>query len=220
MAPAAMVKLAVTVVLFTALKPLTAMLPPPPATFTAVEPVKLVPVSVTGIAAPPRAPEVGLIEASVGPVTVNVTVLVVAPDVTTATFLVPRVAPAAIVNVAVTEVSLTTVKLLTVMPPPPPPPVPATPVAPVRPAPVKVTETAVPRAPVVGLIEASVGPVTVNVTFPVVPIGVTTATFLALIVAPAAIVKVAVTVVSLVALTPVTVTPPPDTVTFVAPVRC
>src|ERR1700751_4205435 len=59
---------------------------------------------------------------------------------------------------------------------------------------------------------------TVNVTLFVFPIGVTTATFLALCVAVPEMVNVAVTVV-LVEEMPVTVTPPPATVTFVAPAR-
>jgi hypothetical protein len=78
--------------------PLTAT--PAPDTFTAVVPVRLVPVIVTGTAVPCK-PEEGEIEASVGPCTVNVTVLLVAPFVVVVTFLEVRPAPGAIVKVAV-----------------------------------------------------------------------------------------------------------------------
>ena len=60
--------------------------------------------------------------------------------------------------------------------------------------PVRVTTTALPRAPVVGVIEVSVGEgaSTVNVTALVVPPGVVTVTLLAFGVAPFEIMKVAV----------------------------
>ena len=73
---------------------------PAPDTFTAVVPVRLVPVIVTGTLVP-RRPEVGEIEASVGPCTVNVTVLLVAPFVVLLTFLAVSPAPGVIVKVAV-----------------------------------------------------------------------------------------------------------------------
>ena len=80
--------------------------------------------------------------------------------------------------------------------------------------PVIVTGTAVPRAPEFGAIPVSAGPTTVNVTAVLVPAGVVAVTFLALRVAPVVMVKFAVTVVSF-----TTVTPEPDTVTAVVPVR-
>jgi len=73
---------------------------PAPDTFTAVVPVRLVPVIVTGTAVPSM-PEDGEIEASVGPCTVNVTVLLVAPVVVVLTFLAVSPAPGVIVKVAV-----------------------------------------------------------------------------------------------------------------------
>ncbi len=59
----------------------------------------------------------------------------------------------------------------------------------------------------------------VNVTLLVFPFGVTTATFLPFGDAPDVIVNVALTVVEFTATTLLTVTPLPDTVTAVAPVR-
>jgi len=88
----------VIVVLFTTVRPLTVT--PVPDTVTAVAPVRLVPVRVTGTLAP-CVPIEGAIVVSVGPWTVNVTVLVVPPVVVTLTLCVPSVAPAAIVKVAV-----------------------------------------------------------------------------------------------------------------------
>src|SRR6266404_59060 len=89
-------------------------------------------------------------------ITVNVTVLLVPPGVVTLTVLGVSAAVPAIVNVAVTEVGLTTRMLLTVTN------VPDTVIAvvPVRLVPARVTGTAVPRAPVAGRIEASVGAAT------------------------------------------------------------
>jgi len=62
-APAPIVKVAVIVVLLTTTRALTVT--PVPDTFTAVAPVRFVPVRVTGTAVP-RTPEVGAIEARVG----------------------------------------------------------------------------------------------------------------------------------------------------------
>jgi hypothetical protein len=213
-APVVMVKVAVTVVSFT-----TARLPtvtPVPDTLIAVAPVRPRPVRVTGTLVP-LTPVGGAMELSVGPVTVKVTVLLVPPGVVTLTVLALSVAPAVMVKFAVTVVEFTTVM------PPAVTPVPDTVTAdvPVRFVPVKVTGTLVPLMPVLGAIEVSVGvggAVTVNTTLPVVPIGVTTATFLAERVAPAAIVNVVVTVVGVTVKAP-TVIPVPDTVTAVAPVR-
>ncbi len=74
---------------------------PAPDMFTAVAPVRLVPVKVTGTVVLCR-PEAGLIEASVAPCTVKVTVLLFPPGVVTLTVLAERAAPVVIVKVAVT----------------------------------------------------------------------------------------------------------------------
>jgi hypothetical protein len=189
----ATLKVAVTEVALTGVRPVTVT--PVPDTLIAVAPVRLVPVRVTGTARVPVAgcvAELGLIEASVGPCTVNVTLLLVPPGAVTLTVLADSVAVAEIVKVAVTVVGLTTVRPLTVTP------VPETLIAvvPVRLVPVRVTGTVVPRKPVVGAIEVSAGPITVNVTVLLVPPGVVTLTFLApppVRFAVAEIVKVAVT---------------------------
>ncbi len=155
------------VVEFTTVIPLTATPPPPPLTATVEPAVKFVPVRVTGTAAP-RAPALGETEDRVavgGFTTLKLTVLLVPPGVVIDTVLVPPVpALAAMVNVAVTVVLFTTVRLLTVNPVPG---VTVIAVAPVRLVPVNVTGTDVPRVPVVGEIDASVGTVpavTVNAT--------------------------------------------------------
>jgi hypothetical protein len=160
----------------------------------------------------------GVIEVSVGAggaVTVNVTLPVFPLGVTRWTFLAVSPAALVIVNVAVTCVSLTTVRPEAVTPVPET----LTELAPVKPAPVRVTRTLLPRTPDTGLIETNVGAVTVKVTVPLVPPGVVTLTVLALSVAVDPIVKVAVTVVAFTTVTPVTVTPVPDTLTADVPVR-
>jgi len=84
------------------------------------------------------------------------------------------------------------------------------------------TGTAVPRAPVGGLIEASVGvggAITVKATELLTPPGAVTVTFLAVAAAPAVKVKLALTWLSLTTVMPLTVTPPPGTVTAVVPVN-
>src|ERR1700675_1136380 len=125
---------------------------PVPDTVTAVVPVRLVPVRVTGTAVP-LAPDVGEIEVSTGPTTVNVTGPLTPPAVVTVTVLPVIAAVFAMVNVAVIVVEFTTVTALTVTP------VPDT--AKVDPArklvPARVTGTAVPRTPVLGVIDVSVG---------------------------------------------------------------
>lgn len=134
---------------------------------------------------------VGAENVTVAPVTVKVTVLLLPPGagVTTVTVLPPRLAPDAMVNVAVTLVSLTAAKLLTVTLVPET----VTAVAPVRPAPVSVTFTGVPpRTPEVGLMEAKNGP-TVKFTALVVVPPTVTVTLRTLRVAVAEMVKVAVT---------------------------
>ena len=126
-----------------------------PIPVTANVPVRLVPVNVT-VTAVPRAPEVGVIDVNVGAggaVTVKVTGLLTPPGVETVTFLAVVAAVTAIVNVAVTEVALTGTRLLTVIPAPDT----LTAKAPVRFVPVRVTGTTVPRRPVLGEMEVSVG---------------------------------------------------------------
>ena len=189
---------------------------PPPEIVTAVAPVRLVPVRVTG-AVVPCVPAVGLIDISVGPCTVNapLNTLLVPIGVTTLTFLALTVAPAVIAQVALTVVAVDVM-------PPHVTPVPETviAVAPERFVPIRLTGTLVARTPVPGVIEVSVGPCTVNAPVKVFvgPIGVVTLTFLALRVAPAVIAQVALTVVA-VEVIPVQVTPVPEIVTPVAPVR-
>ena len=99
-APVVMVKFAVTWVPaeFT-VTPLAVT--PVPDTVTAVVPVRLAPVMVTGTTVP-RAPDVGAIEFSVGPTTVNVTPLLIPAGVVTVTVLALRVAPVVMVKLAVT----------------------------------------------------------------------------------------------------------------------
>src|SRR2546422_92194 len=95
--------------------------------------------------------------------------------VVTVTLLALSVAVDVIVKVAVIVVGLTTVTPLTVTP------VPGTVTAltSLRFVPVRVTETLVPRTPVLGAIEVRLGPPTVNVTGLLIPPGVVTLTFLA-----------------------------------------
>ena len=146
-------KVAVTWVAETTVRLVTGISAPIPV--TANVPVRFVPVNVT-VTAVPRAPDVGLIDVSVGgggAVIVNVTGLLTPPGVETVTFLAPRVAKLAMAKVAVTLVSLTTVTLLTVTPVP----VMFTANVPVRLVPVSVTGTEVPRKPVLGEMEVSVG---------------------------------------------------------------
>jgi hypothetical protein len=136
--------------------------------------------------------------------------------VTARRVLLPRVAVAEIVKVAVTVVSFTTVTPLAVTPTLP---VTVIAVVPVSPLPVRVTATVLPRKPVFGAIEVSVGTVTVNGTELLVAPVVVTVTVLAPNPALAEIAKLAVTVVSFTTVIPLIVTPPPDTVIAVVPVR-
>jgi hypothetical protein len=183
---------------------------PVPVTFIAVAPVRLVPVSTTGVTVVPRTPLVGAIEVSVAPCGVKVTagfVGVVPFDVTTVTVLAVSGAVLEIVKVAVTVVEFTAVKAETVMPLAVPPDT-TTLVAFCRPVPVMVTGTAVPRTPPVGLIEVMVGEITVKLTAVVVPLGVVTVTAWLPRVAVAAMTKVAVIDVLLVSVKALTVMPP------------
>jgi hypothetical protein len=168
---------------------------------------KLVPVRVT-LTLFPWMPLVGLIEASVGSggLIVNVCVPEVPPAVVTDTVRAPRVALAAITNVAVSVVPLGTT-FVTVTPVP----LTATVAPATRFVPVSVTGTLALSAPNVGLIIVSVGDggSTVNVWLPVVPLAVVTLTFCAPSVAVAATVNVAVIVVLLVTVVPETAIPTP-----------
>lgn len=216
-------RLAVTVVELTTVRLPVTRETPPPRPVTAVVPVRLVPVKVTGTVVP-RSPVSGLIEVSVAPSTVKGTELLAAaaPATLTVTLWAAVVeAVAEMVKVALSDVGLATVTVLTVIPPPET----ATVVSPAtKLVPVSVTGTTEPRAPVGGLIEVSVGVggiVTVKATALLTPPGAVTVTFLAVPVAPAVKVKVkvVVTCVSLTTVTGPTVTLPPDTVTAVAPVN-
>src|ERR1700674_4888967 len=156
---------------------------------------KFVPVSVTGTVCP-CVPELGLTELSVGApapeFTVNVCEPLVLPELVTVTFCAPVGAFEAMVNVAVIDVPLTTVVLLTVMP------VPLRPiVAPdAKFVPVSVTPTVCPCVPELGLTELSVGApaleFTVNVCEPLVLPELVTVTFWAPVGAFKAMVNVAV----------------------------
>jgi hypothetical protein len=141
--------------------------------------------------------------------------LLVPPSVVTVTLCAPSEVLAVIVKVAVTVVSFTGVMLLTLTPLPDT----VTPVVVSKLVPVRVTDTLVLRCPPTGEIEVSVGAgglTTVNVTVLLLSVGVVMLTFLAVVLAPAAIAKVAVIVVSFTTLKPLTVMPLPETVTAVA----
>jgi hypothetical protein len=117
---------------------------------------------------------------------------------------------AVIVKVAVMVVAFTTVKLLTVTPELDT----VTPVAAPRLVPVMVTDTVVPRAPLLGEMPVTAGARTVNALLRVaLPLRLVTATFLAVVPAIAEIVNVAVMVLAFTTLTLLTLTPAPDTVT-------
>jgi hypothetical protein len=123
----------------------------------------MVPFFVVVVAGVVVRPGVGAEMATVAPVTWKGTVSVVGPiGVLTMTFLVVvSEAPAVITQDAATVVAFgggaVSVQVM-------PPPLMDTAVAPVRFVPVRVTGTVVPRSPLVGEIEVSVGPVTVKVT--------------------------------------------------------
>jgi hypothetical protein len=208
----------------------TATVTPVPDTFTAVAPVRLVPVRVTGTflkVTTPKGPgagrvaEVGVIEASVGVgvaagFTVNVLVSLIPLGVVTLTVRAPVAAPAVIVQVAWTVVAVGVPVITQVTPVP----LTVTAVAPVRLVPVRVTAGAVPCVPDVGAIEVSVGIVpTVNVTVLLVPPGVVTLTFRGPSAALDAIVQFALTEVAVGVPVIAQVMPVPDTFTAVAPVR-
>lgn len=214
-------RLAVTSVGLTTVRLPATRVTPPPSPDNAVVPVRLAPVNVMGSTAVPRSPEFGAIEVSVGPWTVKGTVLLAAaaPATVTVTLCAPVVAVAEMVKVAVSVVELVTVTPLTVTPVPET----ATVVSLTRKlVPVRVTGTAVLRTPVAGTIEVKVGVpgiVTVKATVLLTPPGAVTLTVLAVPAAPAEMVKVVVTWLSLTTVMGPTVMPPPDTVTAVAPVN-
>lgn len=215
-APFAITQLAVTVVAVGV--PVIVQVTPPPDTVTAVAPVRLAPLMVTGTVVPCN-PELGTIEVIVAPCTVNGTELLTAtaPGTVMVTLWTPSVAVAEMVKFTVAVVELPTTRPLGVTPAPET----FTALAPVRLVPVSVTATVVARTPVGGAIVANVGVggiVTVKVTALLVPPGAVTVTFLAVPPAPAAIVKVALTCPSLITEMPLTVTPPPDTGMAVVPV--
>jgi hypothetical protein len=150
-APAAIAKVAVTVVSFTTVKLLTST--PLPVTTIPFVPVKPVPINVTRTLVP-CCPVLGAMEVSTGPNTVKVWVLLVPLDVVTLRVLALIVALAEIVKVVVMVVEFTTVKVPIATPGPD--------IATLVPVgakfvPVSVTGKAVPRKPVLGAMEASVG---------------------------------------------------------------
>jgi len=170
-------------------------------------------------------PVFGLSAVSVGAgglASVNVKGLLVPPEVVTVTFRVAGFIEAfgAMVNVAVSCVGLVTLTPVTVTPLPA-----ATVVAPaMKFVPVRVTVNgALPRVPPVGLIAPNVGAggvVTANTTAFVAPIGVVTVTFRLPVPAFAVMVSVLVAVVPLLLTTgTLAVTPVPETLTAVAPVK-
>lgn len=158
----------------------------------------------------------GLVKATVAPVTVNAPVrLLVTPiGVVTVTFLAVRVAPAVMAQFALTAVAVEVIPVQVM-----PLPEKVTAVAPVRFVPASATATVVPRVPVTGAMLVSVGPCTVKGCAPLVPDPVVMVTFLVVVAAVAVMVKVAVAVSGLKTVRPLTVTPPPETFTEVAPVR-
>ena len=143
-------------------------------------------------------------------VTANVAGPLVPPAVVTVTLWLPSVAAPPIVNLAVTCDESTNAKLPAATLTPPPTFI-VVPIA-VKLVPVRVTFTPVPRAPVPGETDASVGAAgfeTVNGTVPVFPPGTTTATLWIPKAAPFAIRRFAVTVESLTTMKFVTVMLPP-----------
>jgi hypothetical protein len=144
----------------------------------------------------------------------------VPPGVVMLTALVPRAAPAVMLNVAVTVVAFTTTTLLALTPVLEK----LTAVAPVRLVPVKVTATVVPRAPEVGVSEVSVGTGTARTVkapfkLGLVPPGVVMLTARVPTAAPAVMLNVAVTVVAFRTTTLLALTPVPEKLTAVVPVR-
>lgn len=186
-------------------------------TVIAVAPFSKLPVSFTAttVLRTPLAGEMAFSVGAEGATTVKGSVLLVPATEVTETVRFPSVAVDAIVKVAWTVVSFSALTLLTVTP------VPETVTAetPVKPLPYRVTFTMVPSAPCVGTMKLRVGVSTVNGSGLVSPLGVVTVTFRAPMAAVAAIAKFALRVVSFTTVNPLAVTPVPDTVTAVAPVK-
>jgi len=221
LAPAAanaeMLIVAVTEVSLATVKLVTVM--PPPEKLTEVAPVKPVPVSVTATPVLSRLADTGLMDVSTGPLIANGRVLLAPPGVITSIFTEPIAAANVLLKVAVMLVGLTTITLLIVKP------VAAGVATTVDPVtkfvPVRVTATDVPRISEAGTIDVNVGTggaTTEKVTALLAPAGVVTVTFLALIVAVGAMVKVVVIVVAVTVSGP-TVIPPPLTFTALARVK-
>ena len=178
----------------------------------------IVPVSTAVLAVVGASVGEGAEIATAAPVTVNGIVFVFPIGVARPRFRIPSVAPFGITRFAVTEVGLTTVRPVAVIPDPPRP---FTPVAPVRLVPVKVTGTVEPRAPEFGAIDVRVGPCTVNgsaLLAAAAPATLTVTLWAAVVEALAEMVKFAVAVVGLVTFTALTVIPKPETATVVSPV--
>ena len=175
----------------------------------------IVPFLTVVLAVPVVSAGVGPANAAAPPVTVKPAVLLVPPVVVTLRFLTPSVAALPRVSVAVAEVPAPfTVRAPKVMfgiar-------VPVDQAAPARLVPVRVIGTVAPRTPDVGAIAVNVGAatpaVTVKLTMLLGPPGAVTVTFRAPRVAVAEMLKVAVTVVALTAVNPLTAMPVPDTV--------
>jgi hypothetical protein len=120
-APAAIAMFAVSCVALTNVVELTVIPVPENDAASPVPLTKLVPVIVTLKLVAPLSPELGLVEVTVGPaLTVNTFVPVPTPPsgLVTVTLRVPVVAPDAIVMFAVSDVALTNVVELTVIPVP------------------------------------------------------------------------------------------------------
>jgi hypothetical protein len=149
---------------------------------------------------------------------VKVTALLVPAAEVSVMLLAVAAAVAGIVKVTVTVLSFTTVSpdvviagaVLGVI---------VSPLTPVRPEPARVTVTVLPRAVWFGVTRVRTGASTVNVTGLVVPCDVVTVTFRTPGVAVVVSAKFAVTILSFTTATALAVTPVPDIVTPVAPVR-
>jgi hypothetical protein len=191
---------------------------PVPLTVTAVAPVRLVPVKTTGmlLVVVANVAEAGAIRVSVGATTVKFTVLVIPSGVVTVSVLTPAAAVSATEQLAFMLVIVGIPEMAQVTPVPDT----VTAEALARSVPVRATGTVVPTRPVAGVTEVRDGPAsTAKGTTPVVPLGVTTATFTEPTAAVGAIDKVALMVVALATVNELTVTPVPLTVTAVAPVK-
>lgn len=175
------------------------------------------PFFVVGVAGAGFNAGVGPAKPTVAPVTVNVTALLAPAGVVTLRFRIPGAAAEPMVNVALTWVSETDVKLLTVTMAPKP----LIAVAPVRPTPVRVTGTLLPRTPELGAIPVRNGPTVNGTVLEAGPVGNPTARFLTPRVAVVAMLSRAVILVEefTTKLPAASVTPPPSPCSPVAPVR-